>query len=182
MARKQVDHVCPICEKPFRAEATRRFCGNPCSSVARQRARRASWFKEHYDKQGRRLCHSCGRFKPTDKFYVDRSRPDDLALNCADCARAKQEAIRTAPGGKDRIAAQHRQRTYGLSEKAYQKILKRQGGGCATCGSKTKKLHVDHDHATGKVRGLLCGPCNRAIGLIYDSPKIARKIVKYLVA
>lgn len=53
----------------------------------------------------------------------------------------------------------------GLSLEEYDALLAAQGGGCAICGNppKTRRLDVDHDHRTGKVRGLLCHRCNRAL-------------------
>ena len=52
-----------------------------------------------------------------------------------------------------------------LPDEEYERLLAAQGGGCAICGStpKTRRLHVDRDHKTGAVRGLLCFRCNRAI-------------------
>lgn len=51
----------------------------------------------------------------------------------------------------------------GVTDAEYARLLAAQGGGCAICGAKpkTRRLHVDHDHATGWVRGLLCHRCNR---------------------
>jgi hypothetical protein len=53
----------------------------------------------------------------------------------------------------------------GLSLDDYERLLAAQGGGCALCGRKpkTRRLDVDHDHRTGKIRGLLCQRCNRAV-------------------
>jgi Recombination endonuclease VII len=53
----------------------------------------------------------------------------------------------------------------GITDADYEALLAAQGGGCAICGNppKTRRLHVDHDHKTGKVRGLLCHRCNRAL-------------------
>lgn len=50
---------------------------------------------------------------------------------------------------------------------------------CAVCGTEGK-LHVDHDHTTGKVRGLLCHGCNLALGLVKDSPERLRKLADYI--
>lgn len=67
-------------------------------------------------------------------------------------------------------ARNHRRRKYGLSEPDYKRMLTAQRGCCALCGempdNKTfqRRIHVDHDHETGQVRGLLCFPCNVALG------------------
>lgn len=57
---------------------------------------------------------------------------------------------------------------YGITEAQYQCLLVGQNGVCALCGSppKTRRLAVDHDHQTGRVRGLLCDPCNRSLGKV----------------
>ena len=53
----------------------------------------------------------------------------------------------------------------GVTDEEYQRMLAAQAGGCAICGNppKTKRLHVDHNHRTGRVRGLLCFRCNRGL-------------------
>jgi hypothetical protein len=53
---------------------------------------------------------------------------------------------------------------------------------CAVCKRDPEKghLHVDHDHVTGKVRGLLCGACNRTLGLTSESPERLRALAEYL--
>ena len=56
-----------------------------------------------------------------------------------------------------------RAKQLGVTDEDYARMLAAQGGGCAICGAtpKTRRLHVDHDHRTGRVRGLLCHRCNR---------------------
>lgn len=73
-------------------------------------------------------------------------------------------------------------RLYGISLQEFELILEAQGGGCAICGKKSKKyrLSIDHDHYTGKIRGILCSPCNRAIGILGDSLEGLLKAVNYL--
>lgn len=76
--------------------------------------------------------------------------------------------------------------SYGITPEDYDQMLKKQRGKCAICGlpdpgQKGKKfLCIDHDHKTGKVRGLLCHRCNRGLGLLFDSIKAVEKAVKYL--
>lgn len=73
---------------------------------------------------------------------------------------------------------------YGLSLKDYSKLLENQNNVCAVCfnppTTSHKHLAVDHDHVTGKVRGLLCTQCNRALGLLKDSKQIVEKLLEYL--
>jgi Recombination endonuclease VII len=69
--------------------------------------------------------------------------------------------------------------SYGLTVEAYRLLLREQAGTCGICG-RTHKLTVDHDHQTGQVRGLLCDPCNRAVGHLQDSPGVSRRAAEYL--
>lgn len=75
---------------------------------------------------------------------------------------------------------QHRRYAYGLTEAGYEALLEFQARRCPICLSEQRPLVVDHDHQTGAVRGLLCGPCNRAIGLLRDSPVVCRLAAEYL--
>jgi CRISPR/Cas system-associated protein Cas10 (large subunit of type III CRISPR-Cas system) len=78
---------------------------------------------------------------------------------------------------------------YGISLEHYDQLFEKQGGLCAICenperrvsrSGEVKPLVVDHDHETGRVRGLLCHDCNIALGLIEDNPEIAKAMVRYL--
>lgn len=72
---------------------------------------------------------------------------------------------------------------YGISLEEYEILLNSQNGVCAICGNlnKTdKRLAVDHDHKTGKVRGLLCSSCNILLGNAQDNIIILKTMIKYL--
>lgn len=71
---------------------------------------------------------------------------------------------------------------YRLTEEAYEAIFAYQGGVCAGCGEPPRKtrLAVDHDHKTGRIRGLLCWLCNRAIGILRDRGTTAARLGIYL--
>jgi hypothetical protein len=76
-----------------------------------------------------------------------------------------------------------RVRAYGIEIEDYHAMLEQQNGGCYICGSfpSGRALDIDHDHKTGKVRGLLCSQHNRAIGLLNDDPELVLKVHSYLV-
>lgn len=71
---------------------------------------------------------------------------------------------------------------YRITEAEYDTILQFQGGVCAGCGQPPRgiRLAVDHDHKTGRIRGLLCWLCNRAIGILRDNAFAATRLGMYL--
>jgi hypothetical protein len=76
-------------------------------------------------------------------------------------------------------------RSYGLTPESFQAILDRQGGGCAICGGVfpiggRTGLHIDHCHANGHVRGILCSNCNMGIGKFHDSASRLRAAADYI--
>lgn len=81
-------------------------------------------------------------------------------------------------------------RTYDIGLADYTELLTKQNHKCAVCGgegflmrqSHRMKLVVDHDHGTGKVRGLLCHNCNRALGLMHDNTQDLQIMIHYLEA
>lgn len=68
---------------------------------------------------------------------------------------------------------------YGITLKQYKDLKSKQNDKCLIC-NEIKKLHIDHDHLTGKIRGLLCGNCNRGIGLFKDNVKFLENAIYYL--
>ena len=76
-------------------------------------------------------------------------------------------------------------KNYGITPQGYIEMLAAQNGGCAIChvsvpGPHVRHFAVDHDHLTGVVRGLLCSPCNLALGLFRDSCPILEQALAYL--
>lgn len=81
--------------------------------------------------------------------------------------------------------AQHLKRVYGITIADYERLLEGQGGCCAICGtskpwSRSDYFAVDHDHASGKVRALLCHRCNTGLGYFKDNPSFLRKAAQYV--
>lgn len=94
--------------------------------------------------------------------------------------RAKNRAWQNA--NKDRWADYTRTRRLGMTLAEYDQWLKGRPKACAICGAKETRprLSIDHCHATGKLRGLLCRECNIGLGNFHDDAALLRKAAKYL--
>lgn len=72
---------------------------------------------------------------------------------------------------------------FGITQNEYELLASKQNGICLICGKQPKKtFHIDHDHETGQIRGLLCCPCNQMLGLAHDNPDVLESAAKYLNA
>ena len=69
---------------------------------------------------------------------------------------------------------------YGITEMFYNLLLEKANGKCDICGKDIPKYHIDHDHKTKYVRGILCMKCNLALGLLNDDVEVLQKAIKYL--
>lgn len=99
--------------------------------------------------------------------------------------RWRQQSSKIYKTDPEKVREAAWRRRYGISRKDYNELLWQQGGVCAIC--KTEKpgrnhthFHVDHNHKTGTVRGLLCDLCNRGLGYFKDSSALLEKAAKYL--
>lgn len=99
------------------------------------------------------------------------------------CSIGCQKLHRKLTGSAFKIQIKAR---YGLTLEQYEKLVSDHNSNCAICGSQNsqalhhKKLHIDHCHKSGKVRGLLCHKCNMMLGFAKDNPDILRKAAQYL--
>lgn len=134
-----------------------------------------------------KTCSRCGFMKPTAEFSPNPHRRDGRYPYCKPCKaaymRERYEKNREQEAEKD---YRRRITRYGITPEAYDTLLREQAGLCAICGTddpgtgRTGRMAIDHDHETGLVRGLLCGPCNRAIGLLGDDPQRLLSAAAYL--
>ena len=124
-----------------------------------------------------RVCRGCRIAKPVAAFHsAGRGRRRPLCAPCRSKARVSELRPET-PVQKLRGLLR---REYGITLEQYNQMLAAQGGGCAICGSEPhekKRLVVDHCHSSGRVRALLCGPCNTQLGA-YE--KLRHLAVAYL--
>ena len=144
-------------------------------------------------------CSKCGVEKPLAEFSPRPDSPDGYRRQCRECregAKAdwyqrNQETVaqkqrewreQNADWYKKRQRRNTLRRLYNLTPEQYHDMLDAQDGKCAICQAPPngERLAVDHDHATGKVRGLLCRRCNQVLGQFEDRPQWLRAAADYL--
>lgn len=111
-------------------------------------------------------CSACKEVKPASEFPKHSQTKDGHHHCCKTCHNAKSQVLRY-------------QRTYGFTREQAEDFAKNNVGPCEICGA-VGKLHVDHCHKTGNVRGFLCMGCNVALGFMKDDPEILLMAAKYL--
>ena len=126
-------------------------------------------------------CRCCGVAKPLSKFYRHRKHKDGRAGICAECDRSEH---RRKYDPKKHKTYQRRQRLkrYGLTPAKHMALYVEQDGCCAICRDALPyhKVHTDHDHETGKTRGLLCHRCNLMVGYIETSGELLAVAKQYI--
>ena len=132
--------------------------------------------------------------RPCAKEYSAKRRkgnPEPHRKASREWARRNSEHIkdkRRARYLKHRLAYRDQQlrRDHGIGQAEYEEALVLQGNKCGICRRHAelhlhgKHLHIDHDHRSGKIRGLLCSRCNHALGLLLDNKQIAANLIEYL--
>ncbi len=126
-------------------------------------------------------CHRVRRNKRQRERRASMSEAERKEKSQRD--RKYREKIKTADPMFHRRNNLRRQ--YGLTLEDFEELLRTQNGRCAICnsespGKRSKNWHVDHDHATGVVRGILCSHCNIALGNFGDDIERMRKAIEYI--
>lgn len=140
-----------------------------------------------------RVCKKCKTEKKLDEFYNPPSMAkagykDGVDSQCKQCRRTAalvytMKRYRADPKKAVRTNLDNRRRRlYGVSPEQFDGMLDSQSSSCAICGEVPKKrpLCVDHNHANGKVRALLCDNCNNGLGKFKDRAALLRKAAKYV--
>lgn len=148
---------------------------NPCHN-AYQREKHAKNAEKWRDRDaraehhtGRKRCAACATEHPVSAFGLNRSTLDGLSTYCRRCQSA---ATRKA--------------AFGLDPSQIEALAASQGNACAICvrpfvaSARRTAINVDHDHVTGRVRGLLCVRCNGALGALGDTADGLRRALAYL--
>ena len=132
-------------------------------------------------------CKACAKISKRERYLKNRQREIDRAKEwqAANPERhaENQRRRRERPDVKLREREGHLLRKFGMTLAQYEQLFAAQGGVCALCGKPPTpgiSLHVDHDHSTGILRGLLCFKCNNALGDYDDDPERLRAAASYL--
>lgn len=134
-----------------------------------------------------KICGGCEQALPANAFFKSARGRQGLDNHCKECSR-RAKARRYFQMKKDSPTYREYRRKqtlnqYGISPAEYAALLHEQMGVCAVCkelNADGKSLCVDHDHETGQIRGLLCKPCNLALGNANDSPERLEALAVYL--
>ena len=159
------------------------------------------------EKIGEKLCPRCKKTLPLDKFYKSKQTANGYRSWCKKCIKIsgekhrkknlkknrkyqknyyqnnrehklKKEALRRKDN-PDILKNTFLKSRYGITLEQYNKMCKAQNYKCLIC-KKKKTLVVDHCHKTKKVRGLLCGTCNRRLGVIEKNIKLLKPMLEYI--
>lgn len=141
-----------------------------------------------------KICKDCKSEKPKSDFHTYKQKTGKLGYfgHCKKCHALRGAQWKLKNPGRER---QHRAKgyikhrktrkferitkIYNLTSEQYTSLLETQNNLCAICKSR-KATDVDHDHKTEKIRGLLCNPCNRGLGLFKDSTSLLSSAILYL--
>lgn len=157
-----------------------------------------------------RLCSACKTRKPSEEFGLLTTSKDGRSNRCKECTRESSTICRYSDvelsRAKDRAKAHKRywkdpvgraaeisktrlKYRYGICNEVRLILFESQGGRCAICRKEitipegkrsNSEAHIDHDHATGAIRGLLCVHCNHGLGKFQDNLDILRSAIQYL--
>ena len=117
-----------------------------------------------------KICTKCKKKKDRGQFFKSCLTIDGLQSWCKECM-------------KEDGTKHNRKRFTGCPPEEYNRLLEEQNNICAICegvNKDGKQLFVDHNHRTGKIRGVLCRKCNMGLGYFNDNKELLIKAVKYL--
>lgn len=160
----------------------RRRCDSRCRNCQNARQREC-----RIDKRSRKglisglACTECGAALPPRRRAVATMYCVACRRSTNDECRARRRELTDANARRVRLRVR-----FGISPEEYDALVALQGNLCALCREPQKQhfqyFAIDHDHNSGAIRGLLCTPCNAAIGLLQESPSLLRRAAAYIEA
>ena len=137
---------------------------------------------------GNKVCYTCEEEKPVDEFGANNQNKDGKCGSCRTCMNLKKKKDHhkslSTKEGRDKHYDKHLRKYYDITIDDFYNMQNEQEGVCKICGGvdASCRLSIDHCHTTGEVRGLLCGPCNKGIGLLKDNVGLLKQAIVYLEA
>ena len=133
-----------------------------------------------------KTCSSCKNAKPASQFILDSRYRGGYKHQCRECINARRKRNGRYGETQEQRRKWSLAKTHGITPEDYDGLLAKQNGTCAICFSfplcgPGRRLHIDHDHKTGVIRGLLCSRCNTALGLMKDSSERILSAAVYLI-
>lgn len=132
-------------------------------------------------------CNRCDETKAEDHFYFANRATGRRQNHCKTCqkARSRESALKEPEETRKYMRSYHLEKKYGITHSDYVALLEEQDGRCAICNTDDPEgrygiFHVDHDHDTGAVRGLLCPACNMGLGKFQDAEALLLRAAEYL--
>jgi len=168
--------ICPKCKKELPLDMfykNKRYKDGKCSHCKTCLRSYAKYTNDNIypsSTDGTKVCAKCGKRLPMTDFHAGKHNRDGRASYCKICA-----------GGMSSNSSLKKR--YGITIEEYDSMFKKQNNRCAICGreyTSGRRFHVDHNHTTKEIRGILCHNCNVAIGHANEDTDILRKMIEYL--
>jgi len=144
-------------------------------------------------------CNKCNKLKSLQEFHKHSTAKDGLRYECKNCRKERDRIYRRTPAGRAaskrsnkkqvekgnaaKATLKYNLKKFNLTLVDYDLLSAEQDHVCAICNNineNGRRLSVDHDHETGKVRSLLCMKCNSLLGFVKDDVKILKNAINYL--
>jgi hypothetical protein len=167
--------ICPRCKTRRLSRKNAGYCRECVKAVSRARTekRKALFLSGDLQHPTEKQCRRCRKVKNAGRFSVHYRIGDGLSNWCKECT-------------SEHCTKTNKRRKYGMDDSAIVAMLSSQGNACAIClrqitfGERKNNFHIDHDHQTGSVRGILCETCNPGLGKLGDDPARIAMAIAYL--
>ena len=135
-------------------------------------------------KRIKKKCKSCKIIKSVDCFNINIINPDNGTIyyiaRCKECERKHRKQLYYKNKNSSIRTSAMRKYRYGLTIEQYQNLINEQNSKCKLCDKDINDFNIDHNHKTGKIRGILCNKCNTGLGMFNDDINLLQKAIKYL--
>lgn len=183
---------CGVCKpaSEFRSEPRKRnglnsWCKKCCDLKTAECRHRRNADADYPVSVDIKRCSRCKETQTANQFYRNKANKDGLDGWCKNCHKARH--VEYTPRTREQRRSRVLVHNYGITFEQYDAMFQKQGGACAICGNpqpqahkRAKNLSVDHDHVTGKIRGLLCSGCNAGLGQFTDDIARLESAIAYL--